>query len=308
MPYQQGTATGYLDLLSKLCAFLSGESMGTQAWTVLKNTTSTFTTDGEVYLKGPGLTGVDSVYVSIKTSSNVPSGIYHWIIQGGIGFNTGLAFDAQPGCIPATVSPPRLPLLNSSMAYTIVANGRRFVVIAYAGTVCESCYAGWITPRTSSTRWPEPLFVGAMGYASTLIPSTSDAGHTWWLRDQSATAADSSPAYLRSSDGTWRRLRQYSSYAVYGTNPFVFAWPAAGAISTNLMAPCIGGEYALEQMDVLINDSLRDAVVGAFDGIFWVTGYGMTAGDTFTIDGVTYLALQNAHRTGVDDFAAIALE
>ncbi|HBF33231.1 TPA: hypothetical protein DDW35_01580 [Candidatus Sumerlaeota bacterium] len=317
MPYQQGTASGYLDLLSQLCTFLSSSTiMGTQAWTVLQNTTSTFTADGEVYLKGPGLNGNDGIYVTIKTYSVSASGIYQWILQGAVGYNANLAYNAQAGCIPpASLSAPRVPLLNSNMPYVFVANGRRFIVVACAGTVVESCCCGWITQYGPSGRWPEPLFIGGMTTSATVIPADTgafvvDAGlrRLFYLLTTASSAA-----YLRGSDGTWKRLRIYS-WGNYTGNmtPFFCVWPQSAMQATNLMAPCVDGNYLMQQSQIVANENQTHVLLGKMDGVFWVTGYAaggsLSVGDIITQNGINYYVINNTYRTGVDDFSAIALE
>lgn len=310
MPYEQGTATDYLDLLDKLCAFLTDEgTMGAQAWDVLKNTTDGFSQDGEVYLKGPGLAGADEIFVAIRTSHDVANNRYQWVLQGGVGFDTDLPFDGQPGAIPNTVAWPRVLLANSTMSYTFVANGRRLIVVAIVGTVIESCYCGWIIPYGPPGLWPAPLFIGGCHNSATAGTSDTGNGHSWWLRDFSTNVSASSNAYLRMGDGTWRRMRQYAhATTVAVSNPHVFAVPAALMQLSNNIVPCLDDTYWLRRMEVMLNAGQRETIAGMFDGVAWVAGHALSTADTFSVDAQTWYAFQNVFRTGVDDFAAVALE
>jgi hypothetical protein len=312
MPYQQGTASGYLDLLSKLCTFLSSnDEMGTQAWTVLNNTTSSYTTDGSVFLKGPGLNGNDAIYVNIQTYSVSASNIYQWILQGAVGYTSGVSYNAQAGCIPSSYLSPRITLFNSSMSYTFVANGRRFIVIVFAGTIVESCYCGWITQYGPSGRWPEPLFIGGMTNSATDIPSTSGNTHSWWMRDYAQ--GTSSNAYLRSSDGNWKQLYAYGWTNFTGTtSPRFCVWPQGAMQVVNLIAPCVDGNYLLQQSEIVANENKTHVCLGKLDGVFWVTGYAssgsLLAGDIISQNSVPHYVINNANRLSVDDYSAIALE
>jgi hypothetical protein len=309
MPYEQGTAANYLDLLGKLKTFLtSSASMGSQAWTPLSDTTSSGTTDGTLQLMGTGLSGVDAIYCSITTYSSPTNGYYHWILNGSTGYNSSFSSTGQAGCIPAdSLNLPRIPLLNSSITYTFVANGRRFIVITIVGTIVESCYCGWITPYGPSNRWPEPLFIGGTHNSATSLISDVTDSHTWWLQNKFSSGTNSS-AYLRGVDGTWRRNRLYAyNVSCQTADPNMYCWPAAGAYNTNLEAPMLDGSYYLRQMEVMINDSYMPVLVGKLDGVYWLTGFNLTSSDLITMNSVSHYVFQNAFRTNVDSFAAVAL-
>jgi hypothetical protein len=47
---------------------------------------------------------------------------------------------------------------------------------------------------------------------------------------------------------------------------------------------------------------------GALDGIYFITGFDNTVENTVTINGVTYVVIQDVWRTGFPDYYAIRMD
>ncbi len=318
MAFQQGNATDYLDLLDQFTTFVTGLGGG-QAWTVLKNTTTGFTVDGEVYYRAPGLSGLDEIYMNVQTFSDGPSAHYLWRMQGAVGFDTLLDFNDQPGSIPVVAGVPRMLLSNGAMAYTFVANGQRAVIVVNVSTVIESCYIGWITPYGPPSDFPQPLFIGAM-HNEDEQPSDTNDKHTWWLMDRRGGVGIESTAHMRTPNGQWARARELSQAALqdtelrFFTNPhaYIDAFTQGGS---NMLDVTVteNNEYIRTPVMVIanINAGVGDAQeqpLGQFDDVFHVIGTGLSQDDEVQCGGVDHLVFQNAFRTDINSFACVGLQ
>lgn len=320
MAVENGTATNYLDLLGKLVTFLTTGIGGAEDWTVLANTTSGFTTDGEVYLRAPGLAGTDEIYVNIQTYKEAVNNIYTWRLQGAIDFDSGLTFDTQPGSIALGVNTPRMLLVNSSVGYTFVANGQRAIVIV-KDTVVETAYLGWVTPYAPPSYWAQPLFIGGMANAD-LVRSNTTVNHAWFLNDRNTGAAGASSGYLRMATNLWARTRgdatppglnRESTELRCWTHPYYQQTLSANGGESGFDGITIeNGDYLLYPVMLLANQNAnssnkQEQPVGEFDGIYHVNGPGLSQDDIIEYDGDDYLVVQDAFRTGLHSFAAIRL-
>ena len=81
-----GTATGHKDLLAKIRAHLTNASLGTQVWSVLGSSSAA---EDPLYLKGPGLSGADEIYVNFRTVTDVGRDMYNWEIAGAVAYVPG---------------------------------------------------------------------------------------------------------------------------------------------------------------------------------------------------------------------------
>lgn len=321
MAETSGTATDYLDLLDQVVTFLTGLA-GPETWVVNKNTTSGFTTDGEVYLQGPGLTGADEVFVNIATSHNTGSGYYLWQINGAIAFDTGLSMANQVGAVSASIARPILPLANSNMAFQLVANGRRFVLTVTISGSVESCYCGFFESYATPSEYPFPLFIGATHTSTTALPSDITTAHAWWARNAITNTGQISNAAVRGPGGSWFRLKDWGNQGTtLNTNEAtLYVLPTGTVSTTHLICKNEVNNYPIHDVQVYLHDidyvdgsSLSSYqlgnkyAIGRLDGVYWTTGFGLTAGDTITYSGDDYLAFQNCFRSGVADFQLLKL-
>jgi hypothetical protein len=159
MAYQTGTATDYRDLLDKLRVFLTSTmTPAAQRWQQLRwNVTST---TQELILRGPGLAGVDEIFVGIRSDQNVAGDIYNWHIQGATGYLPLDTWANQPNASPER----HMALWNQPMPYWFVANGRRIIVAARVSTRVMFIHLGFILPYATPGQYPYPLLI--MGSAS----------------------------------------------------------------------------------------------------------------------------------------------
>ena len=187
-----GTANDHYDLLTKVIGHLTGVGMGSQAWTLLHSVDDVSDNYHDRYLMAPGLSGTDEIYINIASNRNLANDTFGWWIRGAIEFNILNDWNNQPGISPAI----QMPLWDSTTPYWLIANGRRFILIAKVSTVYSSCYAGFIMPYATSAEMPYPLFI-ATNCNTTRRWSQGDFFTSgFWDPTEGA-------AYIRFWDGAW---------------------------------------------------------------------------------------------------------
>jgi hypothetical protein len=302
-----GTASGHTDLLNKIVAHLTdGANMGAEVWQLL--TSRNVAGEEERYLKAPGLAGTDEIYINITTLSNVGADRYNFRIRGAIAHNPAFTFNLQPGTSPDAF----LLLWQNSIPYTLVASGRRFILVAKVSTVYSNAYAGFLIPYSTSAEYPYPLFVGGSAYSDLRWSQTGYLiGSPWDPSGPSSSPIfTQSSSWLRHYDGVWNPFQNY--YDSSGSR----GGPEGGSLNYNVwpwqfsdvfQAQNFNGEYSLLQS--IVNSSYNNGnLYGELQGVFFITGFGNAVENTITIAGKTYLVTQNMARTGRNDYAAILLE
>jgi hypothetical protein len=241
--------------------------------------------------------------------------------KGATTYSAELTMNEQPGAIPTAQGQPCLLLWNSAIDYTLVADERRFVAIAVAaGEPVESCFCGFFQPYGPPSKYPFPLFIGGCHQSPTTKNHTvQESTHSWWATDNSSATGQQSNAHCLMPDGsTWARLRQWTSGSLDNAETYVFLMPTGGMSSTNTVGPMENGDYFKHEVMVVIHQTLvgedvgdegfgDKALVGRMEGVYSVTGFGLTTGTTLCDDPAHY-AFQNTYRNGLGDFQAVALK
>ena len=114
------------------------------------------------------------------------------------------------------------------------------------------------------------------------------------------------PFKLYVPGGDWLSIKSYDN----GTTSigFMYPWGPIKTTTSNYLDPIATVEYALLDTIVYTNGYLDGNVYGSLDGVYFVPGTGLSSEDTLTINGDTYLAVQNGGESDLMDFAAIKLE
>lgn len=304
MAWTSGIATDYLDLLDKLRVFLTstmtpaGERWTALAWVTTPYAAATYTYERELYLRGPGLAGADEIYVNLRAFKNVATDVYNWDLRGAVGYQAGIDFAAQPGVSPAVYQ----HLRNAAIPYWIVANGRRFVVVANVSTVYEACAGGFFLPYATPGQYPYPLLVGGTSSSAAARFSSASGDHGVFC-DPARTALR-----VRLPDGTWADF--YNWYESAGRSGVDSAsvhtvWP--GGWSPPLRDN-VDGSYALLPLILQTPGNGTKQLLGEIDACFWVSGFGAAAEDLVTVGGVDHLVVQDTFRTARTNYWALRLE
>lgn len=308
MAWTSGTATDYRDLLHKLKQFVTTDMLPAgERWTALRWDEQP--TTQELILKGPGLAGVDEIYVGIRSFENASEGWHFWDLQGFAGYNSANDFYTQPGAI--TTWPPGMALWNAPISYWFVANGRRIVVVAKVSTVYEAAYLGFIKPYALPNQYPYPLLIGgsATGERGRSY-SITNPNHRHFVDPGEHSQNNANTAcMLRNPAGVWKAFQNvyYSSGEPPYNSPRQ-VWPT---IYNNLgiVREAPDGSYPLLPIVLTEYASSMDMnLFGELDGCYWVSGFNNAAENLISIGGVDHLVVQNVYRTTVRDYWALRLE
>ena len=289
-----GTATGHEDLLTKVVNHLT-TGLGSQNWTLLKLDTTTTVDEKHYYLKGPGLSGADNVHVNIKSYKSVTNDRYNWGICGAINFDTDLTFATQP----SSSSQGNVSLWDTTTPYWLIANGRRFILIAKISTTYHGCYCGLYLPYATSAEMPYPMAILTSSYASDQRWSAGvyTVGGFWDPVGGSS--------YLRHFDGVWLAIQNYIARGdgVRDERHDTAVWPFHQDLSIGYNQD---GSYGLLPA-ILHSNYSNGNVFGELEGVYRVSGISNASEDTMTVGADTYLVVQSVYRTNNRDYAALKL-
>ena len=205
-----------------------------------------------------------------------------------------------------------------------------------------SMYLGWLNPFGTSTEFPYPIYVSGSSARHDVLFSVTSPSMTG-LTEMIGLNARTGPGYVRFSDGTWKTVR--NSVAVDTGSPTraveraVVVYPCGqtaltfvatddlvvndslfdfddmippggvpGTATKRLQkTPNTGGDLALlvPATVCLTESAIVVDVWGELDDVFWVSGIGMSSGDTVTIGTQRYRVFQNGNRTTDFSFMAI---
>lgn len=300
MAFATGTASNYTDLLARLITFLTTNAnlvSAGQNWTVLNTQALGAAGENGHLLRGPGLAGDDAVYIRLQANSVAASDIFGWSAYAFSNYNPSLAHANQPGMSPDV----GMALWNGSTRYWFVANGRRFIVIAYVGNaVYSSMYLGLLLPYATPAEYPYPVGIfGSHENATT---------HRWSQADYNVGGffdPSEGNAYVRHIDGTWVPISNYVSSGT-ARSPLTDScvWP----YDTDLnLRENLDGSYSLIATVVHSNENGGN-VYGELEGVFFTSGYGLAGEDVVLISAVSYLVVPSVYRTTRTSYAAIRLE
>lgn len=310
-----GGQEGYDLLLTALRDFLTTNATLvslSQNWVVEKEeTVSTYSIPGissqpsytgdfrDLYLRGPGLAQQDNVHVNIRTYQSAPPSIYNWYIQGATAFDTGQAWEDQPGNNIQDEGSCYYTLVNSLIDYWFIANGRRFIVIAKIEGDFYMSYNGLMLPYGLPSEYPYPLVVSGTARGA-LYNQTST-----YNRNLYQTYNGYQYANLRLPSTKWAQIGTSDTSGTAAPYAAVWPWITDYNLQGNL-----DGSYSLLPAVVYTGDDLEQCL-GDLHGVYYVPGNGqvdLSAEDTITIGSYDYLVIQNVALTGRNNYAAIKLE
>jgi hypothetical protein len=261
----------------------------------------------------PGNDGESAIVVGAHAFQRSDVDYYDWELCAFTGFSDALPFYTQPGYHGRLW----LPLLNSSIPYWFVADGRHVKIVAKVGTQYESAYLGFIEPFFTPEQVPYPIVLGG-----SLTINTADGLILWnnaLLRYSNAT--DSHRAFTHSDamnsgylyaaqtrarrpDGTW------TPFFASANNSFLspsitrgWLWPLSNGMTN--MDLCLDGSYAL--FPLVLSDTTPNHW-GQFSGISVLTGQDLSAETLIRTGAVDHLVVPNITRTDRNDFFAMRLD
>lgn len=302
MAWTSGTATDYRDLLRRLRQFVTQDMLpASERWTQLRWDEQPETQ--ELILKGPGLAGVDEIYVGIRSYENAAQGWYWWDVQGLTGFVSGHPFYGQPGAISDNMA--GLSLHQYSIPYWFIVNGRRIIILAKVGTRYEQGYLGFMLPYALPSEHFYPMFVGGSltPYGGSRLASRIDDGHRAFWHPVYFDSDEQYSAALVWMAGGWQRVANDPSGYRAMTYPYCM-------IGLGDWGQTLAGDYMLVPVQILRFSTTGDNrhSFGALDGVFYVSGMNNVAENIITVAGKPYLVMQNVFRNAWNEMAAYLLE
>jgi|HubBroStandDraft_2_1064218.scaffolds.fasta_scaffold26188_2 hypothetical protein len=306
-----GTATDYLDLLAKFRAFVTTDSAlvaAGQNWTELKtnstpynvvDNTQTNTVEFETYLKAPGLSTTESIYMQLQAYQNVSANIFNWRLRGAAGFLTGSDWFHQPNPSPDAYA----YLWDQPITYWFIVNGQRAIIIAKISTVYESMYIGKFLPYGTPSQYPYPLLIGGGGFqgaggnvANLRFSDTSPSHRAFF---------DPQGVYYCHPDSSWQALSNWTGVSQNNQNVI---WPWQTNITRGqrgaFMATDLDGTYTVFPSR-FNNNTPSNNVLGEFDGVGMVTGFSNASENALTIGSDSWIVFQDTFRTALDNFCAV---
>lgn len=287
MAYEQDTATDHIDLLARLRTFVESTIPLAQRYNVQRGVVGS-----EVIWKAPGNSSTDEIFTGIKIYSDVSADYFNFKVNGFTGYVSGNTFETQPGGCTNGPGGSRIdlgvPLYNHSLPYIFVANAQRLIVAINVNGQWESFYQGFMLPYATPNQWPYPLVVGAM-LPSASATRYSDTTQSAWFKGNRVNLA------MRFVDGNWRNpqiLSQLGTHTLRNT--------AASSGTSE-------GYYGLHPL--ILSENVPGYVndYGELDGVYFISGYQNTVGNTLTVDGIDYFVLSDVYRDGFKDYVAVRL-
>lgn len=301
MAFEAGTATDFWDVFDKFKTFITTDAdlvAASEQWTVNRDEASA-SSYRRLFLQGPGLAGLDEIYVQMRSVVTVGDDEYNIRFNGADGYNSLVDYNSQMG-----LSPDAGALCwDTSTPYWFFASGRRFIIILKVGTVYECVYCGLILPYGTTSEYPYPMFIG--GTTDSLYRRFSDTS----FMHGSFFNPRSEGAWLRMHDGSYLECTNYQTNgAEAGESHGAQVHPWDGNKGFD-MRECFDGSYPLIRGTVVGSQDadydLGVANFGVLDGVFFVPGFSNASENTITEGADTYHVFQSAHLNGLGDFCAI---
>lgn len=258
--------------------------------------------------RGPGLDGSKEVHVAARTYGSPGADVWNLGFDGFRAWDATKAVDAQPNGSPAVGQ--WLSLLNAPLAYWIVANGQRFVLVVRVSGTYQAAYCGFGLPYEPPSVHAYPHVVAASHVTRTLRYDSTSANFRTPVDPGSNGLAAFYP------DAQWRQHtnRVESGSGTDGTisSTLPAVWPArllgaSDGVPSFIRENPDGSRPLLPVIPMANTPTLRH-VWGELDGLFWTTGFGTTSEATIREDRFDHLVFGNVFRTGVQHYAAVRLD
>ena len=296
-----GSASNVLDLLKGVVTFLTDTSNFDTGknWTLLTpSSVDEITSSTGVILKGVG-DGNDEIYVGMKMSA-VTNGktttAVSILLNGYAGYDSGLEWEEQPGCISLDKL-PCIPLVDATyMTYWVTANSSRFIVIVELSTQYEGAYVGLFTPIAIENQYPYPLLIGGSSYDSVAWTDTS-TNHGMFTHP--GTGAYTSVA-IRRPDGMWR-------YCTGSTLANLNMWPTNTSPVNTLTV--LDDTLTLENVIMypfIMYENNPVGMIGQLDGVYWTGNReDLATKDSIVYNDVSYKIFSNVSNRDNDSYFAV---
>jgi hypothetical protein len=286
-------ATDHADFLAKLVVFATANG-----WTELENSAD------KVVLQGEG-SGSDEIFVGLQKYANVGADCFGLRVNGYIGYLDGYDFSNQPGAIQITDAGGwgalATPLWDTTIPYWFVVSGRRIIAVAKIGTTYQMLYLGFYLPFATPNQYPYPLAVGGSFVGNTLNPEPRYSG-TGTQYSMPFTALHGGGGvgtmFMRLPGGSW-----YTTANQVDRGMFPYNQPDISA-----MRQALDDSAVLTAIEIQhFTSSTNKNRLGEIDGLYHVSGFGLSAEDIITVGADDYLVVPNVYRSDAASYVAVKL-
>lgn len=275
--------------------------------------------------QSPGVDGVTTAFHGLFTNTISASDVWNLRLVGFRFWNNQAQHPSLP-TVADICTPKTLPLTKStSIAYWLVVNGGRYVLVCRISGVYLSAYSGFILPYEVPADYPWPMAVGAVYNVegSRWDLSTEGGFRNFWDPGSSAgSIATPSGLSVMQPSGAWREFanRINSSGSEGGGTTQTsklcgLTWPYSFTADSStqqvaVFRDCLDGSLPLLPIILAVPPltGFAGAVLGEFDGVYAMNGFGNTS-EAVTRDGaVDVLSVNNVFRTSRQHWAGIAMD
>lgn len=326
MATDSGTATDYLDLLTKFRDFITANTdlvTASQEWTQIGGpSVGALTASDFISLQGPGLAGTDEIFISLRTYTDAGNGYYHLEMCGHTAYNLAVPGFDQIGTDSNSVY---ILGVNTAIAYWFFANGRHFKIVTRINGRYDSLYGGFILPEHAPADWSYPVFIGGSSYTPILQASSDSPIHSNWWDANANTYANGalSAAYLFSPIQAWVPIRNTWNPSEIDTGESGrVTVPWSSAMNENVKRCLDNSPWLVRGQIVAFGSTLAASPTpipevpeggtfyGSFDGAFFTPGFGSVAEQVITdpADSKDYIVFPNVYRSSDVEVIAFAVE
>lgn len=259
------------------------------------------TGSNRVFLRGLGTSGTDQIYVGLQSYQNVGGDYYNIMLSGMTGYSESAnSLTTAPGSSYA-VNVVEVCLLNGTMPYWIIANGRRFIFVVKASTVYECGYMGFLLPTGTPSEYAYPLAIGgshavtARRWSDNQVSGANGSYHRAFFNPNNALT-------IRQKGGTWMLFGNYTYSSSESSSSINCVTPFRDVV----LGRTIDGNFVLFPVTAHASSPV-DEVPGDFEGVFMVSGVSNVSENIVTISSVDHLVVQNTYHTGIGEYAALKL-
>lgn len=324
MATETGTATGFIDLYTKLITFATTQ-LGGENWVQVygyerhAEVGDTPTVDGsptlgtqnvfdnKTILKGGGSGGADEIYVGLRTYYDPDVQVHTVSIQGLNSFDNTKVYGDQAVWSPACFS----YVWDMTMAYWFVGSGRRIIAIARMGTIYQIIHFGFFLPYATPTEYPYPLLLGGCGNDENITFAATGSHNDFFVNGRWGSAV------LYSPTNTFYRTGNYDTYGNFpyalsksGSHESIYYLPYSAGQDLrhrlDYVRDTLDGSFILTPIEMLAQGGYgMYGILGLIDGLYQVSGFGNYSENTITVNGTDYIVFQRVYRTGVSSFVAL---
>lgn len=287
-----------------------------QHWEVLRATPYTgsqfgkvtLDTETELVIRGPGLSGSDTIYYGmVRSWSDANAGAW-WTHYGIAGYVPSVTMEEQPGLQGGQGGThPIHPFWSLAIPYVIIASGRCFKLITRSNIYYSQSYAGFYLPTSLPKYIGYPYLIGGTGDTrSTLWSALSQARSSFWNFCGPEASNGGGSCHRMNEAATWVPMLGYNENANSGNGGSRHTPNRCDPYSQYMMYDLrsnLDGTVPLFQVQLSPNK-------GFIDGVYAIPGRdGRSPEEIIDLgNGRRFLVTQNHHRSGFNDFCAFELE